>query len=117
MKAQGVIALRDPIKAISRADTGAYRVFLLFFVLSDDVGVGDVGPGHADEIENVLGNGVPGHGDVCNPAGVNEWGLNVLSKLIHLGEPGRQRRPHSRNMLGQGVVAFNMAEVNGHIST
>ena len=61
------------VRAIGRADTVADAVLLAAFQLGDDIGIGDVAAGHADEIDNLLANGVARGGQIVDPRCVKDW--------------------------------------------
>ena len=73
-------ALVDAVEAVGGADAWADPCLLPGGDLGDEVGIGEVRPGHPDEVDEALADGVPSGGHIVD-----------LGRVEH-GEPGG--RPH-----------------------
>ena len=89
------------VRAIGRADTVADAVLLAAFQLGDDIGIGDVAAGHADEIDNLLANGVARGGQIVDPRGVKDGQPDLAPEAARLFKEGRERGGHARHIACQ----------------
>ena len=107
--AERLVALVDAVEAVGGADAGADLVLAAGRDLARDVRVGDVGAGHADEVELARGDRVARGRDVVDARGVEdrqaERGLDLAREV----EVRRGGRAVDRDHVGERRVGLDVA--------
>jgi len=105
----GVARLVDGIEAVAGADAWADAVLLAAGHLRDQVRIGHLGAGHADQVDQSGGDGVAGGRYVRDPRRVHDRYPDRAPHLPGEREMGRGRGAHGRDHPGQAVVGVDVA--------
>ncbi len=107
--AEGAKAVIDAVDAIGGADAGTDILFAPGGDLVDDMGIGDVGAGHAHHVQLAAGHRMARRSDVADARGMED---REFRRLLHLADEiqmGRRGHAGDGNDLGQRRVMIDMA--------
>ena len=107
--AQRLAALVDPVEAIGGADAGPYVVLAPLHDLFHDMRLGDMGAGHADHVQQPLGDRVPGGGHVGDARGVEGGQADLGAHAPGEIQVRRAAHPLHRDHVGQRRVGLHPA--------
>ena len=102
-------AFIDAVEAIGGADAGADGVLASLIDLPDDVGVRDMGAGHADHVEAAFGDRVAGGRDIGDAGGVEDGHPRLGPDLAREIQARRGPHPHDGNHIQERGVGVDMA--------
>ena len=105
---QRIVAFVEPVEAVGGANAGADVLFPALNNFSDNMRIGDVRPGHADEIELAFGDGMAGSGDVVDAGRMENRKLGKAANLC--GEIQMRRGAHAadRDDFGQRRIVLDV---------
>ena len=83
------------VRAIGFANTVADAALVAAFQLGDDIGIGDVAAGHADEINNMFANGVARCGQIADLRGMKDGQPDLAPEAARLFKEWRERGGHA----------------------
>ena len=78
MRAQRFSFAIDPVDAVAHANAGTNLVFFTARDLGHDMGIRDMGPCHADKIQQSLLNGVAGCRDIIDACSMHDRQVKML---------------------------------------
>jgi hypothetical protein len=107
--ALGVAGVVDRVEAVTRPDAGPDAVLLAGLHLGDQVRIGDLRAGHADQVEQSFAQGVPRGGDVGDAGRVHHRDGEAALDLAGEVQVRAERGADGRDGLRQGRVALDGA--------
>ena len=107
--ADGRLALVHAIHTGAKAHAGANALFLAAHQFRDQMGIGDMGAGHADEVHVTLAQRVARGGQIGDPARVDHGQPRRLTDAARNGQMRRRWHAHGRNPPGQTQIVVRCA--------
>ena len=107
----------DPVDAVAHANAGTNLVLFATRDLGDDMRICDMGPGHADQIQQPLLNGVAGCCDIIDASGMHDRQVKMLFHFCGKLKMGRLGGAHVRDQggkanAGRAVTAVNVEKID-----
>ena len=101
----------DRVEAHVRADAGTDIVLTTFGHLARQVRVGQLRPGHPDEVEAAIGDREPGGRGIGDARGVEDGDVDGLADAAAGFEPGGRGGAHAGDRLGELTVRVDHSDV------
>ena len=109
MDAQRFAALVDAVDAVAGADAGPDLVLAALGDLAGDMGIGEMGAGHPDHVDQARGHRMARRRHVVDAGGVEHRRRQRRPDLAGEVEVGRRRRSHVGDHVAERLVGVDVA--------